>query len=246
MTDQANPQYVPAPVLPPAGAMDAFPLTGLSALAAAALSPPAPTGPVVLPPPAPTGSLQRDVAAAAPPPPPPRSMPKPPSFPKTGGQLNALDPAMSSLVSMAVNNVATPQKFFLVILPDESWPRCEVFATVDELIVEIKKHLDTACCLYAFMGHRLGISDGPLRYLSTPIGALPLFKVPEPSPSVVSGWVGPPIATPAPVPAMLPPAVFNMPAPLSVPATFPPIMNSEPQAAVAMPAPQTDSPIFPT
>lgn len=71
------------------------------------------------------------------------------------------------------------QKFYLVIVPDDSHPRVEEFDTIADLLDEIREHLGTPTSLFPFMGHHMGISKGPNRFLGTPYGSVPLFVVPD-------------------------------------------------------------------
>ncbi len=108
-------------------------------------------------------------------------------------------PAMASLITQSLNvNRQADQKFVLLILPEDNWPRCEEFDVVQQLVARIKELLGTPCCLHAFLGHRLNITAGPHRFLTTPMGSLPLFDLPEPerAPLAEFGWVGADMDTP--------------------------------------------------
>lgn len=84
------------------------------------------------------------------------------------------------------------QKFILLVLPADQWPRCEEFDDVSLLMNRIKELIGTPCCLFPFLGHRLGITEGPNRFLQTPVGPLPLFVLPDGQTAGTEafGWVG--------------------------------------------------------
>ncbi len=117
----------------------------------------------------------------------------PPNLPIT-------DPAMASLIAQTLNTQRqASQKFILLILPDNNWPTCEEFDVVQGLVERIKELLGTPCCLFAFLGYRMCITGGPLRYLTTPMGMLALFEAPVPDKTTEDkfGWVGPPMDRPS-------------------------------------------------
>jgi len=103
-------------------------------------------------------------------------------------------PALQSLVEQVLNSQrSADQKFYLLVLPEDDWPRHESFTDVQALVLRIKELLGTPCHLFPFMGHKLTITSGPNRFLQTPLGALPLFDIP-PADAVEEtehGWVGP-------------------------------------------------------
>lgn len=112
-----------------------------------------------------------------------------------------IDPAMTSLITRFLNNQRqAAQQFHLLILPDDGWPSIETFDDVNQLIERIKGLLGTPVCLCPFLGYKLSITEGPNRFLMTPMGSLRLFDIPDPEqiPATRYGWVGPSLDTPQP------------------------------------------------
>lgn len=104
------------------------------------------------------------------------------------------NPAMLSMITQTLNQQRpAAQKFHLMLLPETGWPTFEEFEDVNQLIARVKGLIGQPFCLFAFLGFRLAISNGPLRYLHTPMGALPLFDIPnaDGAPPAEFGWVGP-------------------------------------------------------
>jgi len=104
------------------------------------------------------------------------------------------NPALTTLLTQVFNSQRqTGQKFILLVMPEDDWPRTEEFLDVQQLVNRIKELDGQPVHLYAFMGHRLQITKGPNRYLQTPIGALPLFDIPagDTAEEEDHGWVGP-------------------------------------------------------
>lgn len=85
------------------------------------------------------------------------------------------------------------QQFHLMVLPEAGWPTFEAYDDVTQLVARVKALIGQPYCLFAFLGFRLPITNGPLRYLQTPMGALPLFDIPnaDAAPTAEFGWVGP-------------------------------------------------------
>lgn len=111
------------------------------------------------------------------------------------------DPAVSSLLAQTLNNQRTQaQKFLLVELPEDDWPRLHEFETIEQLLTGIKERLGSNCHLFPFLGHKLAITQGPNRFLITPYGPLPLFDIPEPDnvDEAEYGWVGESLVHPEP------------------------------------------------
>lgn len=177
-TQPINPAGTPEPVpliVPlPVGA----PLNGAEApsVSAAALSQPAPpqVNPIITAVPA----SQRRAAAR---------------------QMSAMDcataslPAVQSLVEQLLATKRLPdQYFYLVTVPDAAVPKLEMFESVEQLRGTIMGHIGKPVAIFAFLGYRLGITPGPLRYLRTPYGDLPLFALPDPGSTALddSGWMG--------------------------------------------------------
>lgn len=103
------------------------------------------------------------------------------------------DPAMESLLARVMTTQRpSGQKFAMVVVPDDDWPRCHEYDTVDELIAAIKELLGTRCHIFPYMGQRFSITAGQYKFLHTGFGALPLFDIPTPTcgEAVDSGWVG--------------------------------------------------------
>lgn len=108
------------------------------------------------------------------------------------GAPTAIDHAQASLVrQLANNNRAADSKFYLVVVPDAGSPYCSEFADVEGLIDCIRELADTPCHAFPFLGNRLTVTRGPLRFLTTPYGATPLFDPPAAdSNTEPSGWMG--------------------------------------------------------
>ncbi len=202
--------FVPAPLLPNPGAMIGAPLTGQGPHKADH-GPQAPQSPKRTVPPQPqrrpayqppaTPAAQpvtdQSPTQAAP------AIPQPvatqpagsglsPGFQVPSQPIPITDPAVASLLVQTLNTQRqVSQQFILVILPDNSWPTCEYFEDVRVLISRIQELLNKPYCLFAFLGHRLGITPGPLRFLTTPMGNLPLFDPPQAQEAADDyGWVG--------------------------------------------------------
>ena len=191
----------PAPALPVPGAATSAPLTGggrkeeesKPSEETTTKTPPAPPQPRK--PRQPTNG--RPPAANQAPPAQPPAQPPPahsPSFEMPPGALPVDNPALTSLLTQVFNSQRqTGQRFILMVLPEDDWPRSEEFLEVQQLVDRVKELLGTPVHLYAFMGHRLQITKGPNRYLQTPIGALPLFDIPagDTAEEEDHGWMGP-------------------------------------------------------
>ena len=203
---------VPAPQLPVPGAALSAPLTGQgihrqptdahdtpASLAQKArqgggVQPPKrpPAAPPKRPPQPPT--VTQSAAVVPPPMVPP--MVNPQVVQATPGMFTAWqnNPAMLSMMMQTLNNQRpAAQKFHLMVLPEAGWPTFEEYDDVTQLIARIKEMIGQPFCLFAFLGFRLPITNGPLRYLHTPMGALPLFDIPnaDSAPTAEFGWVGP-------------------------------------------------------
>lgn len=203
---------VPAPSLPVPGAATSAPLTGQgihrqptdahdtpASLAQKAQAhgavqqpkrPPAapPAQPPRRPPAAPPVITQSNGAMPPPMMPP---MPAPMANIYAGWQNN---PAMLSMMMQTLNQQRpAAQKFHLMVLPEAGWPTFEEYDDVTQLVARVKALIGQPYCLFAFLGFRLPITNGPLRYLQTPMGALPLFDIPnaDAAPTAEFGWVGP-------------------------------------------------------
>ena len=103
------------------------------------------------------------------------------------------DAAMQSLmVRLLAEQRTAGQKFHLLVVPDDDWPYCEEYDSVEDLIAAVREKLGQACHLFPFLGARLRVTAGPMRYLKTPYGSLPLFDVDETEPAAghTDGWVG--------------------------------------------------------
>jgi hypothetical protein len=118
-----------------------------------------------------------------------------------GPAVAAMGPAMASMLTQLMNSQRPPaQKFMLVVLPEDDWPRVEEYNDISELIASIQTLLGTPCHLFPFLGNKLTITQGPNHFLLTPMGPIPLFTLPEPAEdnAVEHGWVGPERAMPQP------------------------------------------------
>ena len=73
---------------------------------------------------------------------------------------------------------AAPNTFHLVIVPEADPPTVTTFEELQALTEAIRPWLGQPAYLYVFMGQRLKISAGPLHFLQTPSGPVPLFAVP--------------------------------------------------------------------
>ena len=192
------------------------PPTGVSPQAVAAHTPPPPDPPSQTPAqthpaafqepppgPPPNQPIQQVPQPAAPVPPPPASQamapailvpvpqapPAPPMFQAPHDQ-----PVVQDLMRSLIDSQRQAgQNFYLVVIPDDGVPRVEEFQAVGAIIDRIIELLGTECALFPFLGHKLGITKGPTRFLRTPFGGmLPLFRIPPPEEADVdeTGWVG--------------------------------------------------------
>lgn len=205
VSTQVQPLFRPAPILPVPGAALAAPMTGQgpavfaeaaqanpSTKPAAPVHPPRPRGRVAPPtPPVATVTAESAPVTAA------------PAAPTVANLLNMMpqSPAAETLITQVVNMQRTAgQKFYLLILPDDGWPSCEPFDDVKDLVRRITELLGTPNCLFPFLGHLFSITEGPYRFLHTPMGALPLFTIPDPSRTDTTrfGWVGEALDRPEP------------------------------------------------
>jgi hypothetical protein len=84
------------------------------------------------------------------------------------------------------------QRFCLLIVPEDNYPRFEEFDTVAALVTAIRSYADTDFHLFPFLGTRLPITKGPFRFLRTPFGGnIPLFDmIDENAPEEEHGWMG--------------------------------------------------------
>ena len=216
-SNQAETPHIPAPQLPVQGAMTASPLTGAGPHRGEAEKKPehnVPKGPPQVPPSqpprtkqsGPTQPRREQEGVGVPPqqqppaPVPQTAMPAAPlqMFPQ-GMPQGIPDPAVASLLTQTLNNQRTQQqKFLLLVLAEDDWPRMLEFDDVNQLLAAIKERLGSNCHLFPFLGHRLTITEGPNRFLHTPYGPLPLFDIPEPTDAAETeyGWVGDPLDRP--------------------------------------------------
>lgn len=218
---QAETPRVPAPETPVAGAMTASPLTGGGPHRAEPEKKSAEEHGVKKGPPKPPVSPPKQPPRQPPRPSqgsseqsPPQSQTGPvtqPVYPQpaAAGPPHPLmmpsghvhDPAVSSLLAQTLNNQRTQaQKFLLVELPEDDWPRLHEYETIEQLLEGIKTRLGQNCHLFPFLGHKLAITQGPNRFLITPYGPLPLFDIPEPDQvdEAEYGWVGQSLVHPEP------------------------------------------------
>lgn len=114
-------------------------------------------------------------------------------------KLSADVPAVHTLISTLLNQTrAADQRYHLVVLPEDDWPRTEEFDDVKDMIARVQELLDTPCHLFPFLGTKLAITKGPNRFLRTPLGALPLFDIPTEGQmdDEDHGWMGPSLDKP--------------------------------------------------
>ncbi len=114
-------------------------------------------------------------------------------------KLSADVPAVQTLISTILNQTrAVDQRYHLVVLPEDDWPRTEEFDDVKDMIARVRELLDTPCHLFPFLGTKLAITKGPNRFLRTPLGALPLFDIPAEGQmdDEDHGWMGPSLDKP--------------------------------------------------
>ncbi len=187
----------PAPLLPVAGAAVSAPMTGQGPQNIVAgeseSSTPVPPPTVVHPPRPLRRSVVAQPAAATQSVQPPPVAVQSPAVLSQAMALMQTQPAFTSMMVHALNTQRTAgQKFILLVLPADQWPRCEEFDDVSLLMGRIKELIGTPCCLFPFLGHRLGITEGPNRFLQTPVGPLPLFVLPDGQTAGTEafGWVG--------------------------------------------------------
>lgn len=212
-----------APSLPAPGAILSAPLTGQGphrveqevartqasqAASAASAQATAPTTPPILPPKRPP---------VAPPASPPRRPPlrqsqpvvptppvsqQPQQIPQMAGMANWLQgPAFTTMVTQAMNSQRpAAQKFYLWLLEEGGWPTLETYDDMAVFVARIKSLIGQPFCLCPFMGFHLTITNGPLRYLQTPMGPIALFDTPDgaAAPGATYGWVGPDMDVPQP------------------------------------------------
>lgn len=134
-----------------------------------------------------------------------RSLPGPPATPVVpapaavpphlgllAGESTRLPAAQSLIRQLLGAQTLKDQKFYLVVVPDGGMPSVEEFDDIAELELRIVALLETDAFLFPFMGYWFGITAGPLRYLQTPFGLLPLHRTPAPDEVQVdrTGWVG--------------------------------------------------------
>lgn len=103
-------------------------------------------------------------------------------------------PAIQDMLTMLINQTKLAgQAFYLVVVPEDNYPRVEEYTTFEALLAAIKGYVKTYVCLFPFLGQRMGITDGEHRHLRTPYGLFPLFDIPKEDMLVESphGWVGP-------------------------------------------------------
>lgn len=108
-------------------------------------------------------------------------------------------PAVQTLISSLLNQGRNAdQRYHLVVLPEDDWPRTEEFDDVNDMIARIRELLTQPCHLFPFLGTRLAITKEPNRFLRTPLGSLPLFDMPSESEMFDEehGWVGPALDKP--------------------------------------------------
>lgn len=115
-------------------------------------------------------------------------------------QLRHQPTAQSLIQQLVTSSMAKDQKFYLVKFPEDALPSVEEFETIEPMVARIIELLGTETAVYPFMGYWLGITKGPLRYLVTPFGMLPLYQLPKPDEVEVdtTGWLGrePPVTVP--------------------------------------------------
>lgn len=100
---------------------------------------------------------------------------------------------MQMVAETMINRCKAPdQKFYLVVLPDNAFPRIEEYESIELLRRGIQNLIGQNVWLFPFMGYHFGISRGPHRYLMTPFGPLPLFETPDPQTAQLEedGFVG--------------------------------------------------------
>jgi hypothetical protein len=72
------------------------------------------------------------------------------------------------------------QYFWLVVQPEGEQATWEKFEAIEEMIDRIKSLDGEDVSVCPMLGLRMGVSAGPLRYLATPLGYVPMFKLPSP------------------------------------------------------------------
>ena len=103
------------------------------------------------------------------------------------------NPTAQSLIHQLIRtSMSRDQKFYLVKIPDGESPTVEVFDDIEAQINRIIDLMQTDTFVFPFMGYAFGITRGPLRYMVTPFGMLPLYRLPSPDEVEVeqSGWLG--------------------------------------------------------
>lgn len=191
--DKTAKRRVSAPKLPPPGAITASPHTGSGPHKAPPVKVAPGERPSLVPrqprpaPPKPQAPTAKQESEK------PKSETAPVIPPVTAPTALNTDPATVSMLMQLLNQQRqTAQKFYMVVLPDDGWPSVEEFNTVVELVDNIKQRLGQAVYLFPFLGQRLIITKGEHKFLQTPLGALPLFDIPDPTNTdeTTYGWVG--------------------------------------------------------
>lgn len=136
--------------------------------------------------PRPQQPAEKPAEAAVAPPPTPEPAPT---------ALASFDP-LSQELALRVADQQKPSiyKYYLVVTPDDDWPRVEKFETLDEFREAIVGYLDTPVSLQPFMGVHFQITKPPHRFLVTHMGNVPLFEIPDADEleQEDDGWVGKP------------------------------------------------------
>lgn len=87
------------------------------------------------------------------------------------------------------------QSYFLVILPPDEDMSVERFDDFNALVARIRGFMGTETSVHPFLGFKFGITKGEHKFLTTPVGNVPLFVQPlTPEDIDESGWLGAPPA----------------------------------------------------
>lgn len=112
-----------------------------------------------------------------------------------------MQPAFESLVTQTLNmQRPMAQKFYLLVLFDDQWPQQEEYDDVGKLVGRLKDLLGKPCCVFAYLGHAMPITEGEHKFLQTPTGPIPLFAIPDANtaPAAKFGWLGGDLEKPEP------------------------------------------------
>jgi hypothetical protein len=100
--------------------------------------------------------------------------------------------AQALLEGMLNYNRSPGDKFYLLLVPENDWPDVVEFDTFSEWVAAIKQQDGKPVHVFPFRGVYMPVTEGPLRFLHTPMGAVPLFEIPQGAAAAraARGWMG--------------------------------------------------------